>query len=97
MANFKIFYTIPEWNLDTNLRTTYRSKFGLFNTNGNTYLDKYDEFVNGYTIWDFAVNKTIYKQYQLGFGIDNIFNFNDPQNISNIAGSIIYGTFNFNF
>lgn len=97
MANFKIFYTIPNWNLDTNLRTTYRSKFGLFDTNGNTYLDQYDDFVNGYAIWDFAINKTIYKQYQLGFGIDNIFNFNDPQNISNIAGSIIYGTFNFNF
>lgn len=97
MANFKIFYSIPNWNLDTNLRTTYRSKFGLFDTNGNAYLDQYDDFVNGYTIWDFAVNKTIFKHYQLGFGIDNIFNFNDPQNISNIAGRIIYGTFNFNF
>ncbi|MGK0325334.1 MAG: outer membrane receptor for ferrienterochelin and colicins [Polaribacter sp.] len=97
MANFKIFYTIPKWNLDTNLRTTYRSKYGLFDTNGNTYLDKYDDFVDGYTIWDFAINKTIYKDYKLGFGMDNIFNFNDPQNISNIAGRIIYGTININF
>ena len=97
MANFKIFYTIPKWNLDTNLRTTYRSKYGLFDTNGNTYLDKYDDFVDGYTIWDFAVNKTIYKHYRLGFGIDNLFNFKDTQNISNIAGSIIYGTLNINF
>jgi outer membrane receptor for ferrienterochelin and colicins len=96
MANFKIFYTIPKWDLETNLRTTYRSKFGLFDTNGNTYLDKYDDFVNGYTIWDFAVNKTIYKNYKVGIGIDNIFGFNDPQNISNIAGRIIYGTVNFN-
>ena len=97
MANFKIFYTIPKWNLDANLRTTYRSKYGLFDTNGNTYLDKYDDFVDGYTIWDFAVNKTIYKQYRLGFGVDNLFNFKDTQNISNIAGSIIYGTLNINF
>ncbi len=97
MANFKIFYDIPKWNLDTNLRTTYRSKYGLFDTNGNTYLDTYDEFVEGYTIWDFAINKTIYKNYKLGFGIDNMFNFNDPQNITNIAGRIIYGTININF
>ena len=97
LANFKIFYTIPEWNLETNLRSTYRSKFGIFDTNGNSYLDKYDDFVNGYTIWDFAINKTIYKHYKLGFGIDNVFNFNDPQNISNIAGCIIYGTLNIQF
>ncbi|WP_026775737.1 TonB-dependent siderophore receptor [Polaribacter sp. Hel_I_88] len=97
MANFKIFYTIPKWNLDINLRSTYRSKFGLFDTNGNTYLDKYDDFVNGYTIWDFAVNKTIYKSYKVGIGMDNILGFNDPQNISNIAGRIIYGTININF
>lgn len=97
MGNFKIFYNIPKWNLDTNLRTTYRSKYGLFDTNGNSYLDKYDVFVAGYTIWDFALNKTIYKNYKVGFGIDNIFSFNDPQNISNIAGQIIYGTFNIQF
>ena len=97
MANFKIFYNIPKWNLDTNLRITYRSKYGLFDTNGNTYLDTYDEFREGYTIWDFAINKTIYKNYKLGFGIDNIFDFNDPQNITNIPGRIIYGTININF
>ena len=97
MANFKIFYDIPKWNLDANLRTTYRSKYGLFDTSGNTYLDTYDEFVGAYTIWDFAVNKTIYKNYKLGFGIDNILDFNDPQNITNIPGRIIYGSININF
>lgn len=97
MANFKLFYTVPKWNTDANLRTTYRSKYGLFDTNGNTYLDAYDDFVDGYTIWDFAVNKTIYKHYKLGFGVDNLFNFKDTQNISNIAGSTIYGTLNINF
>ena len=97
MANFKIFYTIPKWNLDTNIRTTYRSKYGLFDTNGNGYLDNYDNFVNGYTIIDFAINKTFYDNYLIGFGIDNIFNFTDTQNISNIAGRIIYGKLNIQF
>jgi Outer membrane receptor for ferrienterochelin and colicins len=55
MANFKVFYNIPKWRLNTNLRTTYRSKYGLFDTNGNTYLDRYDTFVEGYTIWNFAL------------------------------------------
>ncbi|TGV01750.1 TonB-dependent receptor plug domain-containing protein [Flavivirga rizhaonensis] len=97
MANLKVFYKIPNWNLDTNIRGTYRSKYGLLDTNGNTYLDTYDEFVNGYSIIDFAVNKTFYKNYGLSFGIDNLFGFTDTQNISNIAGRIIYGKLNIKF
>ena len=97
IANFKIFYKIPTWNLDTNLRTTYRSKFGLFDTNGNTYLDDFDSFVDGYAIWDIAINKTLYKNYRIGLGVDNLFDFTDSQNISNIAGRILYGKLNFTF
>ncbi|WP_298782252.1 TonB-dependent receptor [uncultured Polaribacter sp.] len=97
MANFKIFYDIPEWNLNANLRGTYRSKYGLFDSNANAYLDNYDAFVNGYSIWDFAINKTFDKKYQLSFGVDNLFNFTDTQNISNIAGSIMYTKINIQF
>lgn len=97
MANGKIFYTIPKWNLNSNIRATYRSKYGIADTNGNNYLDRYDDFVNGYAIWDFAVNKSIYKNYTLGFGIDNLFDFTDPQNISTISGRIIYGNLTIQF
>ncbi len=97
IANFKIFYSIPKWNLNANVRSTYRSKYGLFDTNGNSYLDNYDDFVDGYSIWDLAINKIFYEKYKIGFGIDNLFDFKDPQNSSNIAGRLIYGTLNINF
>lgn len=97
MANVKVFYEFPKWDLDANIRGTYRSKYGLFDTNGNNYLDNYDDFVDGYTVWDIAINKTIYKNYQFGFGIDNLLGFTDTQNISNISGRIIYGTLNIQF
>lgn len=97
MANLKVFYEFTKWDLDANIRGTYRSKYGLFDTNGNTYLDAYDDFVEGYSIWDFAINKTLYKNYQLGFGIDNVFGFTDTQNITNISGRIIYGKLNIHF
>ncbi|MBS9774680.1 MAG: TonB-dependent receptor [Tenacibaculum sp.] len=97
MANAKIFYNIPKLNLDANIRATYRSKYGLYDTNNNSYLDVYDEFINGYAIIDFAINKTIYKNYKIGFGVDNLLNFTDNQNISGISGRLIYGTVNINF
>jgi outer membrane receptor for ferrienterochelin and colicins len=96
MANFKIFYAIPRWNLNANLRIIYRSKYGLYDTNGNTYLDTYDAFIDAYTLWDIAFNKTFYKHYKLGFGVDNLFHFTHTD-ISNIHGRIIYGKININF
>lgn len=97
MANFKVFYTYTPWKFDANIRGTYRSKYGLYDTNGNTYLDAYDEFIKGYTIWDVALNKTLFKNYHIGFGIDNILGFTNTQNISNISGRIIYGKLNIQF
>jgi len=91
MANLKLFYAMQQWKMDTNLRTTYRSKYGLFDSNSNGYLDTYDAFVKGYAIVDFAVNKTLFENYRLGLGVDNVFGFTDTQNISNIPGSIYYG------
>jgi len=97
MANIKTFYTVEKWKLNTNIRGSYRSKYGLFDTNTNSYLDSFDVFVKGYTIWDWAVNKTLYKNYELGLGVDNIFDFTDAQNISNISGRLFYGRININF
>lgn len=97
MGNVKIFYTVPKWNFDTNIRATYRSKYGLFDSNSNGYLDVYDNFVSGYTIVDLAFNKLIYKKYTLGLGLDNVLNFTDSQNISNIPGRILYGKLNIQF
>jgi len=101
MANLKVFYTLEKYNINTNIRATYRSKYGLFDTNSNNYLDTYDNFVEAYTIWNWAINKTFNKNLEVGFGIDNIFDFTDPPEsggdsvfIGNIPGRIIYGNIN---
>ena len=104
MANLKVFYTLEKHKINTNIRATYRSKYGLFDTNSNSYLDRYDNFVDAYTIWNWAINKTFYKNFEVGFGIDNIFNFtdtpesaNDALFIGNIPGRIIYTKLNIQF
>ncbi len=84
-----IFYRIPKWNMDMNLRAVYRSKYGISDTNGNGYLDDYDGFINGYTLWNVALNKTFYRNYQLSLGVNNILGFTHKQ-ITNIPGRIIY-------
>ncbi len=97
MSNLKIFYNVPKYKTDASIRTTYRSKYGLTDSNGNSYLDSYDEFVDGYTIIDFSINKTFYKNYKIGFGTDNLFNFTDSENITNIPGRLFYGKLKIQF
>lgn len=97
MINGKIFYTHPRWKLNTNIRATYRSKYGLFDSNNNTYLDDYDVFVEDYVILDWAINKTIYESYTMSFGVDNIFDYTDAANISNLPGRMVYGKVMFKF
>ncbi|MBT8261116.1 MAG: TonB-dependent receptor, partial [Bacteroidia bacterium] len=106
MANVKLFYENKDLGLNTNIRGVYRSKYGLFDTNGtvNGYIDKYDDFVEGFSIWDLAINKTVFKNYELGIGIDNVFDFTDwPESagdqvfIANIPGRLFYGTLNIKF
>lgn len=105
MANIKFFYKNFKWKFNANLRGTYRSKYGLVDTNNSQgYIDVYDEFVDPYSIWDVALNKTIFNNAELGVGVDNMFDFQDPPEstddfiaISNISGRIIYGKLNINF
>ena len=94
-ANFKVFYTLPQYKANMNIRLTYRSKYGLTDTNGNNYLDRYDRFVKGYSLVDFAFNKKLGSHLELGLGVDNLFDFKDAQNISNQPGRLLFGKLNY--
>ena len=87
--NFKIYFEAKN-NLSINLRSKYRTKYGLFDSNGNDFLDIYDEFVKGYLISDFALLKNINSALSLSLGADNLFNYKDSQNITNLPGRIVY-------
>ena len=96
-ANFKYFVKIPAWNLNHNFRATYRSKYGLFDTNSNAILDNYDDFANEYVIFDTSFTKKIKEKFEIQIGIDNILNFTDPQNATNFAGRLTYCKVQYNF
>lgn len=96
MGNLKLYYNYVKWNLQGSLRSIYRSKYGLYDSNGNGYLDSYDTFVKGYAVWNASVNKTIFENYSIGLGVDNALNYKDSQNITTLPGRIVYGKVNIN-
>ena len=97
-ANFKVFYDIPKWNFNMNLRVNYRSKYGLFDGNGNGIVDDYDTtFVDGYVLTNLALNKTFADKYTLQLGANNLLNYTDEENIPTLAGIRLFTKINIQF
>ena len=90
MGVLKINYNNLENNFSCNLRLRYRSKYGLYDSNSNNYLDKYDDFVNGHITTNISMNKIINSSLTVSGGVENIFNYLDRQNISNLSGRIYF-------
>ena len=90
MGVIKINYNNLDKNFSANLRFKYRSKYGLYDSNSNNYLDKYDKFVNGHLTGNVNINKIINSKLTLSAGIENIFNYLDSENISNLSGRIYF-------
>ena len=85
-ANFKIFYENQKF-VSASLRGIYRGRYGFGDKNSNAILDADNEYVKGYLTWNFSATKT-YKKLDFQAGIDNILNYQDVQNIPNLAGRL---------
>lgn len=96
-TNIKFLYTIPKIKTDVNLRVFYRSKYGMFDTNGNQILDKYDQFVADYFITNLSVSKYITNKLLLQAGANNLFDFTNPSQIANLSGRQLFTRIQFNF
>ena len=96
-ANIKFLYTVPSIKTDINLRVFYRSKYGMFDTNGNQVLDKYDTFVNDYFITNLSASKYINDKVIFQAGANNLLDFTDPGQISNLAGRQLFARIQYNF
>jgi outer membrane receptor for ferrienterochelin and colicins len=96
-ANFKFLYTIPEIKTAINLRVIYRSKYGMFDSNGNNILDKYDKFVNDYFITNLSISNHISAQLMLQAGANNLLDYKDPGQIPNLAGRQLFARVQYNF
>ncbi|MCK8141790.1 TonB-dependent receptor [Flavobacterium sp. I-SCBP12n] len=96
-ANLKLLYTISTIKTDINLRIFYRSKYGMFDSNGNQILDKYDTFVDDYFITNLSASKYISDTLLFQIGANNLLNYKEPNQIPNLSGRQLFARIQFNF
>jgi outer membrane receptor for ferrienterochelin and colicins len=94
-ANFKIDYSNPESGWNIYARAVYRGKFGFTDMNGNNIADDPAEMVKGYWMVNLAMTKTIKKNITIRAGTENLLNYTNPVQLSNIAGRIFFINLNY--
>ena len=96
MFNFKMFYTYNK-KFDMVYGCNYNSNYAASDSNDNGVYDKHDQDIDGYMLHDLNVTYKLSNTKTLQLGCNNILDFTNPQNISNISGRIFYINFKTNF
>jgi len=96
-ANIKLNYLIPSIETSINARVFYRSKYGIFDSNNNAILDKYDDFVKGYFLTNLTINKDFKYRISAQFGVNNLFDYKDENNIPNVSGRQLFTRIQYQF
>jgi outer membrane receptor for ferrienterochelin and colicins len=90
----KLFYEMPAWGLEANLRGEIHGPYGRFDLNGNGFVDG-GEYRNAYSIWDLSFTKNFAGLTDLQVGIDNLLDFTRPTDFAWMPGRLFYAKASF--
>lgn len=85
-ANLRIFYEVPQKDINASLRLLYRSKWGVTDLDGNGFANMQEEFAKGFIQVNLTVSKKLENRFELQGGINNLFNYRDAVNLPQIPG-----------
>jgi outer membrane receptor for ferrienterochelin and colicins len=97
MANVKLQYENLAHACFANLRANYRSKWVVFDKDGNGIYNAQDEFANGFVMLNLSVGKDFKSGYRVQGGIDNLTSYNDLRNLPYLPGRTYYLSLQWNF
>ncbi|MDX1430580.1 MAG: TonB-dependent receptor, partial [Rhodothermales bacterium] len=89
-ASVNVRYRREALRLTTSLRGTFRSRYGLFDRNGNLILDDDSEYVAGYSLWNVTATHEISPRVSVRVGARNLFDHTNPELIPALSGRLIF-------
>lgn len=76
--------------------STYRSRYGYADVNGNGVLDVDAEYVDGYALFNLAVSKDI-DRFTVRMGLDNVTGLTRPSHVPSLSGREWSGALQYRF
>jgi outer membrane receptor for ferrienterochelin and colicins len=97
MANLKVFLESSDSRWFANARLIYRSRWGVSDIDGNGIINREDEFAKGYLQANLALGRQLSPVLGIKGGVDNLFNYKDPENLPGMPGANWYLSLSANF
>ncbi len=90
MANMSVSYG-STGGFNATLRSFYRGRYGYGDTDGNGILNMDSEYVKGYVTLNASASQSVWKKkLNIQLSAENLFNYRDPDLISNLPGRLVY-------
>jgi outer membrane receptor for ferrienterochelin and colicins len=86
MAHVKLFYESPKKGWGGSLRAIYRSRWGVYDNDGNGFANQDAEFAKGFVQLNMAVSVKPLTHWQVQAGINNILDHTDAVYLPNMPG-----------
>ncbi len=86
MVNLKVFYESPGSRWFATTRFIYRSRWGTTDLDGNGIINRDDEFASGFLQVNVSGGMNFKKGIRVMAGVDNLFNYTDPENMPGVPG-----------
>ncbi|MEP7165440.1 MAG: TonB-dependent receptor [Ferruginibacter sp.] len=97
MATLKLTYEAPAEKWFANIRAIFRSKWVVFDKDGNGIYNKQDEFAKGFVQLNSSAGINFKKGFRVQAGADNILNHVDANNLPNAPGRTFFATLGYTF
>ncbi|MEO6489009.1 MAG: TonB-dependent receptor [Ferruginibacter sp.] len=97
MATLKVQYEPTHQRWFANARAIYRSKWVVFDKDGNGIYNKQDEFADGYVQLNSSLGITVKYGLRIQAGAENILNHVDASNLPNASGRTFFGMISYGF
>ncbi len=98
MANIRLGYQEPKTGIIASVRAIYRGRYGFSDADGNGIVNRDDEYVKGYVLFNASLSKLFYhNRIRAQLTGENLGNYKAPLTISNLPGRLIYGGISYSF
>lgn len=86
IANLKLFFEPAKKMFNASIRAIYRSRWGVYDNDGNGFANQQSEYAKGFLQLNMAVSFKPAAGWQVQTGLNNLLNYTDAVNMPNLPG-----------
>ncbi|MGE5480463.1 MAG: TonB-dependent receptor domain-containing protein, partial [Chloroflexota bacterium] len=96
-GSLKISVSDKESGFTASLRGTFRTRYGIYDKNGNEILDDESEYAPGYAMWNLSAAKDFANRFNVQIGVDNLTDYVNRRAMTYSSGRTYFAKLSYIF